>query len=164
MPPTTEQQLPVTKAERHLRQQRMDRPIAESGTALILVPTMMLVLLALGAIAIDLSVLHLSHRTIHRIVSSAADDAAGMIDTRQVQIDGSVRIDSATARRTVAAHLGAASLPGTLQGAPEVEVSGDGLSVTVRVEVEVPHILLQSMPGAKRSELLRISASARILQ
>ncbi|MGB6056925.1 MAG: hypothetical protein WBF71_01575 [Microthrixaceae bacterium] len=142
----------------------MGRPIAERGTALILVPTMMLVLLALGAIAIDLSVLHLSHRTVHRVVSSAADDAAGMIDTRQVQIDGSVRIDSATARRTVAAHLEAASLPGTLQGAPQVEVSGDGLSLTVRVKVEVPHILLRSMPGARRSELLTVSASARILR
>ncbi len=124
---------------------------------------MMLVLLALGSIAIDLSVLHLSHRSIHRIVSGAADDAAGMIDTRQIQLDGTVRIDPARATRTVVAHLEAAALPGTLRGDPLVDVADDGQSLTVVVQVEVPHILLHTTPGASRHEVISVSVSARIL-
>lgn len=149
MSTTTRQRRPVSRTER--------------ATALILVPTMMLVLVALGAIAIDLSVVHLAHRSIHRVVSSAADDAAGMIDTRQIQIDGSVRIDPSRAARTVSAHIETATLPGTLRGRPQVVVADDGLSLTVSAEVEVPHILMRSMPGASASEIIRVTVTARIL-
>lgn len=159
---TTGRRRPASTVERQSRQ-RPSTTHGERGTVLILVPTMMLVLLSLGAIAIDLTAIHLSQRAIHRVVSAAADDAAGMIDTRQIQIDGSVRIDAAKAARTITAHLRSASLPGTPRGTPEVAIANDGLSLTVQVVVEVDHILLRSMPGASQSELITVAASARIL-
>lgn len=162
MMPTTPQTRRVPRADQQ-SPRRHSHTLAQRGTALIMVPTMMLVLLTLGGIAIDLSVMHLSHRTIHRVVSAAADDAAGMIDTRQIQVDGSVQIDGAKAARAVGAHLKVAALPGSLRGEPEVLISNDGTRVTVRVVVEVRHILLQSIPGVARSELITVVASARIL-
>lgn len=137
-------------------------PISERGTALILVPAMTLVLLALGSIAVDLSMLHGAHRAVHRTVSAAADDAAGMIDTREVQRTGSVRIDPAAARRVVLAHLEASRLPGELVTV-EVQVSADLRSISVRTVVRIEHVMLRAVPGAGDDELLTVTAHARLL-
>ena len=49
---------------------------------------MLLVLLCLGGVAVDLTIVHGAHRGAHRIVSAAADDAAAMIDTDLLQESG----------------------------------------------------------------------------
>jgi hypothetical protein len=122
---------------------------------------MLMVLLALGAIAIDLSVLHGAHRSMHRIASGAADDAAAMLDAEQLQLDGALRIDAVAARRVVDAHLAAARLPGTLTTA-RTSVSDDGAVVTVELTAEVDHVLLAAIPGTDPSEAISVVARARL--
>lgn len=137
------------------------RPPAERGSALILVPAMLMVLLALGAIAIDLSVLHGAHRSLHRIASGAADDAAAMLDEEQLQVDGQLRIDAHAARQVVDAHLDAARMPGTLTAA-RTSISDDGAAVTVELTAEVDHVLLAAIPGTDPSEAISVVARARL--
>ncbi|MHB1139389.1 MAG: hypothetical protein ACYC2O_10570 [Microthrixaceae bacterium] len=121
---------------------------------------MLLVLIALGTVALDLTAQHGAQRAVHRVATSAADDAAAMIDTRQVQLDGSLRIDPAAARRVVERHLGWATLPGPLVGPIQVEVSPDGTAVTVRVAVRAPRLLLPARRDGDRT--VRATVTARL--
>ena len=110
---TTLRRRPASPAERRRRS-----AAAESASALALVPALLLVFLCLGGIAIDLSLVHGAHRGAHRTLSSAADDAAAMIDTSELQLSGELRIDPGDAERVVLAHLRLADLPGTDGGDP----------------------------------------------
>lgn len=143
------------------RAHRSSRRWAEQGSALILVPAMLMVVLALGAIAVDLSVLHGAHRTLHRIASGAADDAAAMIDAEQLQLDGELRIDDRAARQVVDAHLDAARVPGTLTAA-RTSISEDGAVVTVELTAAVDHVLLATIPGTEPTEPISVIARARL--
>src|SRR5688572_28468668 len=105
----------------------------ERGTALVLVPVMTLVLLCLGAIAVDLSLVHAMHRDTHRVASVAADDAAAMIDERRLQIAGELVVDRRRAERVVRAHVASAQLAGEVVA---LEVSTTATAVDVQVTVE----------------------------
>ena len=133
---------------------------AERASALILVPTMLLVLLSLGAVALDLSAQHGAQRSVHRVASSAADDAAAMIDARQVQIDGSVRIDPVAARRVALGHVAAARLPGPLVGPVRVDVDPEGTTVTVRITVRSSRLLMPSLRDGDPT--VRATVTARL--
>lgn len=133
----------------------------QRGTALMLVPASALIVLALGAIAVDMSLLHSAHRSTHRAVSAAADDAAAMIDERHLQVTVELRVDPDAARRVVGAQMETASLPGTLV---ELRVDVDPVagSVTVRATVLVEHVLLPATPLNDDVERLVVTSSARI--
>lgn len=151
----------TTRWRRTARRADAARARCERATALVLVPAMALVFLALGSIAVDLTMLHGAHRAVHRVVSAAADDAAGMIDAREVQTSGDVRIDTVAARRVVAAHLASAELPGTLVSI-DVQVAPDRRSLDVFAVVRIPHVMLRALPGAGDDELLTVAARARL--
>lgn len=136
--------------------------VRERASALVLVPTMLLVLMCLGGLAIDLSLLHGAHRSAHRVVSAAADDAAAMIDTEQLQLTGELRIDPAAAQRVALAQVGTMTLPGRQLGAVRVEVDPDGTTVSVSVAVEVDHVMLRALPGAPDEQRLDVIAHARL--
>lgn len=137
------------------------RVLAERASALVLVPAMALVVIALAAIAVDLSMLHAAHRSVHRSVSAAADDAAAMIDLRQVQVTGELRVDPEAARRVAAAHLDAATLPGELVGL-RTDVDTAGLTVTVTATVVVRHVVLPVSASTNGEEPIVVSARARV--
>lgn len=144
-----------------------DRPVptdrrSERASALVLVPTMLLVLLCLAGIAIDLSLLHGAHRGAHRVVSAAADDAAAMIDPELLQLTGELRIDPDAARRVATAQVGTMSLPGRQVGPVQVTVSADGATVSVRVTVEIDHVVLRSLPGRPDHQRIDIVANGRL--
>lgn len=128
----------------------------------MLVPALMLVLICLGTIAIDLALLHGAHRSAHRIVSAAADDAAAMIDTEELQRSGELLVDPARARRVVDAHLAVAQLPGRLAAEPSVRIGGGGSTVTITVEMLIDHVMLRAIPGRSDHERVVITATARL--
>ena len=154
MPRTTRRRPPAPSGE-------VRRHATERATALMLVPAMTLVFLALGGIAVDLTMLHGAHRSVHRVVSAAADDAAGMIDAREVQATGSIQIDAEAAHRVAVAHLTAAELPGELVAA-EVLVAPDLRSLDVRAVVRVEHVMLRALPAVGDDETLSVTARARL--
>ena len=127
----------------------------ERASALVLIPSLVLVLVVLGGISVDAAVAHAVQRDLYRTLSAAADDAAGMVDQRRLQLDGTVRLDRDAARRVVHAHLGvlADGLGPRADGADRprrlrsVEVEVDDRTVIIRVEAEVPHVVLSGVPG-----------------
>ena len=127
----------------------------------MLVPAMALIVFALAGVAVDLSLVHSAHRSLHRSVSAAADDAAAMIDQRQMQMTGELRIDPVAARRVADAHLATATLPGELvQLRTEVDPSGG--TVTVTATVVVRRILLPASVSSGRDDSLDARARARV--
>ncbi len=133
--------------------------VGERGTALVMVPALALVLVVLGAVAIDLAVAHAAQRSAVRVATAAADDAAGMIDRRAVQLDGVVRIDPVAADLVARARIRTADLPGPVEG---VEVHSDASSVEVVLRVRVPHVFLDAVPGGPGSGTVPIRVRARM--
>lgn len=150
MTATTPTRRPV-QADRH----------GERGTALVLAPVLVLVLAVLGAIAVDLTVLHTAQRTLHRVAASAADDAAGLVDQRRLQVEGVVVIDPVAARRFVTQRLSTADLPGRLDGV-RVDVTAD--RVVVRATMTVDEVLLRAVPGRPRSRPVGVTVAGRLLR
>lgn len=135
--------------------------VPERATTLILVPTMMIVFIALAAIAVDLSMMHMTKRRALNIVSLAASDAAGMLDDRALQTTGTIRIDPDRASRVAAAHINSQNLGGPLLEGPTTTVSDDGQTLTVSLHLQVDHVFLGSFPAAVSDKLV-IRASARL--
>ena len=154
---TTPRRHPAQLADRRRR-----TGAADSASALALVPALLLVFICLGGIAIDLSLVHGAHRGAHRTVSSAADDAAAMIDTSELQLTGDLRIDPGAAEQVALAHLRLADLPGRTVGTPTVDVDADGAVVTVRVDLAVDHVMLRALPGHPDHQQIHVEASARL--
>lgn len=138
---------------------RPPRRAPERGTVLVLVPAMTLVVLSLGAIAVDLSLVHSVHRDAHRVAASAADDAAGMIDERTLQVSGRIELDPARAERVARAHVAAADLAGDLV---DVQVDAGPATVDVVLTVDAPHVILPALPGGERTSRLRVAARGRL--
>lgn len=134
---------------------------SEAGTAFVLAPALVLVMVALGAIAVDLSVLHAAQRSVGRVASSAADDAAGMIDQRSLQLRGEVGVDAESAGRLVRDRFDSTTLPGRLV-ALDVVVDGDRVEVSATVEVD--HVFLRALPGHADSETVRVRTAGRLLR
>ena len=143
----------------------------QAGSALVLVPALVLVALALGGIGVDLALVHMARRSAYRSLSAAVDDAAGMVDARRLQLDGEARLDPGAAERVVRAHLGLLVSSGAESWAePAFEVTGaevltdpDAGTVSVTATVRVEHILLAAVPGVADSTDVRISSVGRLL-
>jgi Flp pilus assembly protein TadG len=114
----------------------------ERGTALVLAPALVIVLIVLGGLAVDLSLLRSARRALDDAVAAAADDAAGMLDERRLLTDGTVTIDPAAARRIAEARLTAGRVPGRLRG---LRVDARGPEVRVDVDVAVPPVFLKAL-------------------
>ncbi|CAN5650170.1 hypothetical protein BH10ACT3_BH10ACT3_07710 [soil metagenome] len=71
----------------------------------MLVPAIMLILIALGSIAVDMTAVFGAQRATQQVVAAAADDAAGMLDSRAIQRDGTIAIDPIAAERVAVAHI-----------------------------------------------------------
>lgn len=134
-------------------------PRGERATALVLVPAMTLVLLCLGAIAVDMTLLHAAHRQVHRVAASAAEDAAGMLDERELLSTGRVVVDPERARGVVRAHLDAASLPGELV---DLRIATGPDVVEVVVTVEIRHVLLPAVRSGAGTETVTVHTRGRL--
>lgn len=134
---------------------------AERATALILVPTMMIVFITLAGITIDLSALHMAKRRAVNVVSLAASDAAGMIDDTALQLDGELRIDPRRAERVVIAHVRTQELVGEVTDGPNVGFSPDGRSITVSLDLRVEHVFLGVLPSLGH-EVVTVHGSASL--
>lgn len=156
MDPTTTRQPPPAQRTEPVRARR------EAASALILVPAMMLVLFCLGGIAIDMTLVHGAHRSAHRVVSAAADDAAGMIDAAALQRTGELTIDPVAARQVALDQIDAMRLPGRVVDGPSVGVAAAGDTVTVAVTLEIDHVMLRAVPGHDDHEQIHVVAEGRL--
>jgi Flp pilus assembly protein TadG len=139
------------------RSRRPDR-----GTTLLLFPAAVMVLMILGAIAVDLGAVYASRRSLIREVGAVADDAAGHIDIGALRRGLPTTIDFDTARRAALADLASTDLPGDAVGPPIVEPGPTSDTIVVEVTRDVPHIFGRAVPGVPRTERITVRLSGTI--
>lgn len=134
----------------------------EHGSAMMLLPAAVLVILVLGALAVDVAVVHLGERQAFGAATAAANDAATYgIDPAAMRSGAAPTIDPVRAR-----HAALASLAGEQaldpDAAPVVHV--DGSSVTVTVTLRVAYVFSQGLPGAPDGTTVTARATADAVQ
>ena len=131
----------------------------QRGSVLLLVPAAVLVLVVLGAIAVDFGLAFLAQRELTSAAAAAANDAAGaaLSDAAFYGARG-VEIDPARAERVAADAVGARRPGGVMVRSVTVRVAGPQVCVTV--EGEVPYVFAPVVPGVARSAVVRGRAVA----
>ena len=105
---------------------------AETGSALMLVPTAVLILLALAALVLDSGATFLGQHELQATAETAATDAVSALDSSTFYGSGRIAIDPTTARAVVDATVAAQGLRGVhLAGPPVVIVSGRQVCVAL---------------------------------
>ena len=131
----------------------------QSGSVLMLMPAAVLIMIVLGAIVIDLSVLRMRAGELDNVATAAANDAAGQLSDDSIYGGRGPTIATAIAERAVAESLAARNLDGVVVRA--IVVQADSVSVTLGLEVEM--IFGRALPGPDRTRQLTGQATARIL-
>jgi Flp pilus assembly protein TadG len=145
-----------------------ERLRSERGSALLLMPAGVLVVIILGALAVDSAVLFLGERELADLTAAAANDAATAgLDAESFYGCGALRVDEARARDVVGAVIAARS-------SDAVEVTGVGVTVdnsattpevTVSARGTVQLVFTPAIPGTVRTRAVdaRSTAAARSL-
>ena len=137
---------------------------SERGSVLMLMPAAVLVLLVLGAIAVDSAVVFLAQRDLANRTAAAANDIAGAATSDATFYgEGRVVVDAGEARRYVAAAFAPALRPeGYASWSPELRVVGDR-TVEVSATAEVRYVFATAIPGVRHTATVtaRSVATAR---
>ena len=132
------------------------RPRAERGSVLMLMPAAVLIMLLLGAIAVDSAIVYLGQRQAYNVAFDAANDAAGAgFDLEVARTEGEIVYDSDRVEDLAAQAVAAAAIDGLELVSAEVE--GTAVVVTVRRTVE--HLFVQAL-GDPARDVITISARA----
>ena len=142
----------------HLRSPKL----RDRGSVLLLIPAAVLVLVILGAIAVDSAVVFLGQRELSNGADAAANDAAtALSDASFYQAGGTIVIDPRQALAVVQASLAARDMTGvTLDGPPVVTVARDGTQVCVALSGTVDRIFGPAIPGVARAVHVHARAAA----
>ncbi|GAC1308728.1 MAG: hypothetical protein NVSMB16_05020 [Acidimicrobiales bacterium] len=137
---------------------------ADAGSALILFPAVVLVVLILGAICVDSASAYLAKRALLDEATAIADDAAvrGLDRASFYASPPILRIDPDRARTIAADRLVAEAHDGGIEiTAARVEVSADGRSVTVSAEGRARRVFAPVVSGG-RHVAVRGEATAHV--
>lgn len=133
----------------------------EHGSVLLLVPAGVLVLVVLGAVAVDFALAFLGQRELTAAAAAAANDAAGAALSDAAfygSHHGSVEIDGARAERVAADAVARRRSGGVEVTTMRVEVAGPQVCVTV--VGRVPYLFAPVVPGMPRTAVVRGQAVA----
>lgn len=138
----------------------MTRPQAgQRGSVLMLVPAGALVVILLGAIAFDLSLVFLRQRQAASLTADVANDLASMaLDAPTFRESGTYVLDPALADEVGRSLLDASDLAEHIMSAT-VTVEGDD-TVTVQVTVGVDYVFARAVPGAGDGTTVTARATA----
>lgn len=133
---------------------------SESGSVLALVPAGFLVLVLLGALAVDSAVAYLGQQQLHDALAAAANDAAGAaIDNTLFYRGGQVELNGSTAETVVCESVDAQHFSQLHQ--VQVWVAVNGADITVSGTAVVDGVFGRALPGfAKRTVSARVDAVA----
>jgi Flp pilus assembly protein TadG len=141
---------------------------AERGSILMLMPAGVLVLIILGAIAVDFTVVFLAQRELANAAAAAANDAATAGLSEAAFYDsGRLHVDPDRAREVAlaafdrrAGGVGDAHLTAVAVD----EVGGEMVQVTVRAQASVDMIFSAGIPGAPARRTVREWARATAIR
>ena len=131
----------------------------ERGSSLMLMPAAVLVLIVLGAIAVDQSVVYTRQRELVAAAEAAANDAAGYgLDRDAFYAHDEIALDEPRARAAALAALRARGL----DDAVLVSLRASGDAVEVVLSTDVPYLFAKAVPGAPDDVRVRAEASAEL--
>lgn len=131
----------------------------ERGSVMMLFPAAVLIVLVLGAIAVDRAVVFGAQRDLVATASAAANDAAGLsVDVAGLRRGSDLDLVDAEIDRRV--RLVAARIPGLVS----VSWHRSATVVVVRMEREVELVFAPALPGASRSVTVTATADAELRQ
>ena len=134
----------------------------DRGSALMLMPAGLLIVLVLASIAVDMSLVHLRKRQAFELAAVAANDAATAgVDQGRLRTTHAYVLDPERARAVVGDVVAASELASQLAGPPVVTVSGAGVRVELALETE--YIFADVVPGAPDGTVVTASATATAL-
>jgi hypothetical protein len=129
----------------------------------MLMPAAVLIVLLLGAIAFDLSVVFLRQRQASALAVDIANDlATAALDEAAFRADGTYRIDPGQADALGRSFVGASDLRDDV-AAFEVTVIGTD-AVAVRIVMDVDYVFAKAIPGASDGTTVEASATAVAIQ
>jgi hypothetical protein len=133
----------------------------DRGSSLMLMPAAVLVMMLLGAIALDAAAIRMQSRELRNVARSAANDAlSAAVDVDHLRETGEIRIDESLARVTVDEAITRRSVADAAVDAVVVTTEPDGTIVlTVTLRRSVDHVLRP--PGTDPSVTLTAVGSAR---
>ncbi len=140
------------------------RSESERGTALLLYPAGVMVLMILASIAVDLSALRLARQELEDTTQIAADDAAGMVDPTSIRLGARLVIDLERARQLVGDEMEVADTSCTRAPTVSVELGTRPGTVVIIARCEVAHIFGGALPGVPSTESVIASAVGERVQ
>jgi Flp pilus assembly protein TadG len=128
-------------------------------------PAGVLLVLLLGALAVDHALVFMAERQVANLAAAAANDAAtAAVDRAELYAGGAVVLDPARARAAAEATVGT-QLPGRIDGvALDVLVDPVAATVTVHVTGTVPFLFSDAVPGAAGQAAVGATATAVALE
>lgn len=121
----------------------------ERGSVLLLVPAGVLVLLILGAIAVDFSIAFLGQRELTAAAGAAANDAAARLADAAFYGRGELAIDQSQVAAVIDASVAGRRIAGMRITDRAVTVTGNQLCVTLRADV--PYVFARALPFIDRT-------------
>jgi Putative Flp pilus-assembly TadE/G-like len=131
----------------------------DRGSALMLMPAGLLVVLVLASIAVDMSLVHLRKRQAFELAAAAANDAATAgVDQGRLRTTHDYVLDPDRTRAVVDDVVAASELAPHLARPPVVTVTAAG--VRVELALEADYIFADVVPGAPDGTEVTASATA----
>jgi hypothetical protein len=131
----------------------------DRGSALMLMPAGLLIVLVLASIAVDMSLVHLRKRQAFELAAAAANDAATAgVDQGRLRTTHDYVLDPERARAVVTDVVAASELASELARPPVVTVTD--ASVRVELALEADYIFADVVPGAPDGTEVSASATA----
>ena len=131
----------------------------DRGSALMLMPAGLLIVLVLASIAVDMSLVHLRKRQAFELAAAAANDAATAgVDQGRLRTAHDYVLDPERTRAVVEDVVAASELAPQLAGPPVVTVTAAG--VHVELVLEADYIFADVVPGAPDGTEVTASATA----
>ncbi len=144
----------------------MHRLSRERGSALMLMPAAVLILIVLASIAVDFTIVRLGGRELTALADAAGNDAATLALARAGFDEGTVILDERRAREVVAATVAATASP--VDDIVVVDVSATDIDgapgVSVTLTGTVDYVFATAIPGAPTSQHIEVTAVVRVAQ
>lgn len=132
----------------------------EDGNTLLLMPVGVLILLVLGAIAVDFAIVYTAQRELANLTAGLANDAAGAVDEGAFFATGEYRIDGARARQVVEFVVATRPDDALDVACPTVALeASDEVRVACVGTIEL--IFADALPGGISPYTVRASSTAR---
>lgn len=147
------------EAWRMTRSSRRER--GDRGSALMLMPAAVLVMVVLGSLVVDFSLVGVRQRELQNAAAAAANDAATAALDRDALRAGELVLDRDRAREVVAASFAARQT--RVEGEPAIEIDPATRSVTVHVRAAHEYVFAKGVPGAPHRFTVTATATATLL-